>query len=275
MSLFATNTDAQNVPPASAGANSFHSSIHDLAIADGKVFAGYGDYNANTGPVNLNSYSIATGAEKHEITGIPGEEIGKLKLLDGAVYAPNIDPRVSWTSPANYGRYDPRHARRQLHRQHALHPRVRRRQARQRALHGRLHRQPGQDRVRTDEHPGRDQEVRRRRCDLDDRPHGGGRPRGPVDLPRRRRVRALLLARRVRREAVHPCQHDELDGRPVARLHLPGDGRRAAHGVQHPPRTGRLHTRQRLERDRRGSDDRHPAPTRTTPTRSARRSSSR
>ena len=106
VSLFATNTDAQNVP-ASAGANSFHSNIHDLAIADGKVFAGYGDYNANTGPVNLNSYSIATGAEKHEITGIPGEEIGKLKLLDGAVYAPNIDPRVSWTSPANYGRYDP------------------------------------------------------------------------------------------------------------------------------------------------------------------------
>lgn len=105
-SLFATNSDAKAVPSWVGTQSTFHSGIHDLAVADGKVFAGYGDYNINTGPVSLNSYSIATGAEKHEVMGMPAEEIHALRVWDGKVYAPNMDPRVSWTSPANYGLYD-------------------------------------------------------------------------------------------------------------------------------------------------------------------------
>lgn len=89
--LLGTNTSA-----AAAG-----DVLTDLAVAGGEIYSSYGDYDANTGPVDLNSLNTATGAQTKQFT-LNGEELKALRVIDGKVFAADVDPKASWTSNVGY-----------------------------------------------------------------------------------------------------------------------------------------------------------------------------
>lgn len=59
---------------------------------DGKLYSGYGDYGANTGPVRLMAFDPATGAFTNEFT-FQTEAVYVFRPLFGRLYVPPIDPR--------------------------------------------------------------------------------------------------------------------------------------------------------------------------------------
>lgn len=67
-------------------------SIKDLAVKGGKLYAGYGDYSGNTGPIDIATVDLETG-----VTGVEGtagtEEINTYRSYGGALYAPWIDTK--------------------------------------------------------------------------------------------------------------------------------------------------------------------------------------
>ena len=59
---------------------------------NGKLYSGYGDYDANTGPIRLMAFDPATGAFAHEYT-FETEAVYVFRPLFGRLYVPPIDPR--------------------------------------------------------------------------------------------------------------------------------------------------------------------------------------
>ena len=74
--------------------------IHDMALDGDRLRLGFGDYNANTGPVAAAWVSIYSGTTGADVE-IPSEETTTLRVHDGQVYAPWVDPRGSGT-PGGY-----------------------------------------------------------------------------------------------------------------------------------------------------------------------------
>lgn len=70
--------------------------IKDLAVKDGKVYMGYGNYSVNSGNTDLAYYDTATGG-----TGVAGttlsEEVNTYRSFDGELYVPWIDPTLCAT----------------------------------------------------------------------------------------------------------------------------------------------------------------------------------
>lgn len=67
----------------------------DMVVYDGKLYIGAGDYDRNTGPINLNAFDI----EKREWfdTGLlQDEEISRFRVYDNTLYAAGIDPKADW-----------------------------------------------------------------------------------------------------------------------------------------------------------------------------------
>lgn len=62
---------------------------------DGKLYSGYGDYSANTGPIRLMAFDPATGTFTNEFT-FETEAIYVFRPLFGRLYVPPIDP--TWRS---------------------------------------------------------------------------------------------------------------------------------------------------------------------------------
>ncbi len=86
-----THPQAVTQPPSTGGKN-----ISGLGSFNGKIYAGYGDYNANTGPIALTPLDPATGT----FTSTPEymadtEMVSIFRTINGRVYIPSIDPRVS------------------------------------------------------------------------------------------------------------------------------------------------------------------------------------
>ncbi len=75
--------------------------ISALSFNQGKVYVGYGDYTANTGPIDLYSYDGVTGAANFELK-IPTESVEHFPEINGKLYAPYIDPKAPWTSKVGY-----------------------------------------------------------------------------------------------------------------------------------------------------------------------------
>jgi hypothetical protein len=75
--------------------------VADLAILNGELYTGYGDYNANTGPINVTSMNLSTKKFTNYLS-MAGEEISNYRIVNGSLYAPNIDPRVAWTANTGY-----------------------------------------------------------------------------------------------------------------------------------------------------------------------------
>ena len=67
------------------------SEIHTLGSAFGKVYMGYGDWNAHPGPVVLTSYDPV----RHVVTAehsLNTDAVGELRVINNQLYIPAIDP---------------------------------------------------------------------------------------------------------------------------------------------------------------------------------------
>ena len=73
----------------------------DIAIFDGRLYVGCGDYSANTGPVNV--YSMGLSDRKWQVSAeaLEDEQIKRFLVLDGKLCIPGTDPRGDW-SMGNY-----------------------------------------------------------------------------------------------------------------------------------------------------------------------------
>jgi hypothetical protein len=61
---------------------------------NGAIYAGYGDYGANTGPIAITPFGLSTGQFAAQPTfSANTEELQVFRDLDGTLYAPSIDPR--------------------------------------------------------------------------------------------------------------------------------------------------------------------------------------
>lgn len=67
--------------------------ILDLEVHDGKVWAGYGDYGANTGPITLAAYDPTSGGDFAAATTVDTEAIYNLRSVGDTLVAPATDPR--------------------------------------------------------------------------------------------------------------------------------------------------------------------------------------
>lgn len=89
--------------PSIAAQPTYGKYIDDLAIKDGLLYVGYGDYNDNTGPIDVATVDLATG-----VTGVKGtaptEEVNTYRTFGGSLVAPWIDPTGCGTcTPVNGG----------------------------------------------------------------------------------------------------------------------------------------------------------------------------
>ena len=76
----------------------------DIEIYNGRLYVGSGDYDKNRGPVNLWYYDFDK--QTWEIdTFLEDEQAGRFCIIDGKLYVPGFDPRVSWDM-GSYYRFD-------------------------------------------------------------------------------------------------------------------------------------------------------------------------
>lgn len=68
--------------------------IFDLAVSGGELYMGYGDYTANTGPIDVATANLTTGATGVKAS-VPTEAIDVYRTFGGALYAPWVDPKGS------------------------------------------------------------------------------------------------------------------------------------------------------------------------------------
>jgi hypothetical protein len=80
-------------PQAAAQATALGRRIVDLQAFGGKIYAGYGDYQANTGPIAVSALSPGAGYTR-EFTA-DTEATYNFRDIGGVLYAPSIDPRVA------------------------------------------------------------------------------------------------------------------------------------------------------------------------------------
>ena len=72
----------------------------DMAVQNGNLYIGSGDYDANAGPVDMWCYHIEKGIFSNTGT-LPEEEIGRFCRIGGKLIAPGIDATEDWL----YGNY--------------------------------------------------------------------------------------------------------------------------------------------------------------------------
>lgn len=70
---------------------------------DGLLYVGYGDWNANTGPVSVIGYDLDTREPVTLLADVPTEAWDRCREFDGALYLPKTDPREGFTDPLSGG----------------------------------------------------------------------------------------------------------------------------------------------------------------------------
>lgn len=94
----ATALGCHTLPDAAALPTERGRTINTLHPYQGRVYYGYGDYNANTGSMaepygmNVSSFDPATGTPRVHFTGFKTEEIHVFRTIGDHLYVPNIDP---------------------------------------------------------------------------------------------------------------------------------------------------------------------------------------
>lgn len=68
----------------------------DMTVFDGKLYVGGGDYGANTGPVYVMSYDLASGKWEQSSSPLEDEQIKRFRVLGGKLTTLGTDPRSSW-----------------------------------------------------------------------------------------------------------------------------------------------------------------------------------
>lgn len=79
-------------PGAAAQPTDTGKALIDLEIFNGMLFAGYGDYGDNTGPIAINPYSLADGGFLGTRARAYTHQIGVWRRASYGLVAPNIDP---------------------------------------------------------------------------------------------------------------------------------------------------------------------------------------
>ena len=67
----------------------------DMIVWDGYLYVGSGDFDANSGPVNIWRMNLKTGTWESSAS-LPEEEIDRFCVVDGKLTVPGIDPQESW-----------------------------------------------------------------------------------------------------------------------------------------------------------------------------------
>jgi hypothetical protein len=83
-------------PQAAAQPTTVGKQIGPLVAFNGKIYAGYGDYGNNTGPIAINPFDPATNTFTGVILTSPTEAIYGWRIINGTLYAPDTDPRPSY-----------------------------------------------------------------------------------------------------------------------------------------------------------------------------------
>ncbi len=68
--------------------------LYTLVPWNGKLYAGYGDYGANTGPISISPFDPVTRTFS-TVHILNTEQIENLRIISGSLYAPSTDPRGS------------------------------------------------------------------------------------------------------------------------------------------------------------------------------------
>ena len=81
-------------PDAITQATSTGRMLQTLKAFAGKVYAGYGDYNTNTGPIGIRAFDPATNTFGAQLLSSSTEAIYLFRQIGERLYAPQIDPRL-------------------------------------------------------------------------------------------------------------------------------------------------------------------------------------
>ena len=82
-------------PQAAAQSTAMGKTIATLRAWNGKLYSGYGDYGANTGPISVTPFSGSAFAGVPALEAADTEAIWSYRPIGGKLYAPSVDPRVS------------------------------------------------------------------------------------------------------------------------------------------------------------------------------------
>lgn len=69
--------------------------LRDFTPHNGVMLMGYGDWNANTGPVDVIGYDLTTGTPVTLLTDCPTEAFDRIKVIGGQAFIPFTDPTTS------------------------------------------------------------------------------------------------------------------------------------------------------------------------------------
>jgi hypothetical protein len=94
-------TEAGSLPSAALQPTEWGRTIQTIAVYNGRLYLGYGDYGANTGPITITSYDPVAGTFSNEWTSMT-ECIDTYRVISGRLYAPAIDPRGEPPQAAGY-----------------------------------------------------------------------------------------------------------------------------------------------------------------------------
>jgi hypothetical protein len=86
-------------PQAALQPTAWGKTIQALKVWNGKLYSGYGDWNANTGPISLTPLDLTTNtfATTPELNA-QTETIDKFRVLGGNLFAPSIDPSGGYST---------------------------------------------------------------------------------------------------------------------------------------------------------------------------------
>lgn len=94
-------------PQAAAQSTETGRTLNKLKVFDGKLYAAYGDYTVNTGPIVINPYNLTSQSFEGSALSVPTESLGNWKVINGKLYTTTIDAVCSGTCPSGYAVYTP------------------------------------------------------------------------------------------------------------------------------------------------------------------------
>lgn len=75
--------------------------VWDLAVLDGYLYVGNGDFDTNAGPCDVWRMDISTG--EWELSGtVNDEQINRFEMINGMLVIPGTDPKSSWSHGSHY-----------------------------------------------------------------------------------------------------------------------------------------------------------------------------
>lgn len=95
-------TELATHPQAAAQPTTTGKTISKMTVFNGKLITGFGDYNANTGPIGINPFDVASSSFDGVVFNVPSESTGNWKEINGKLYTTTIDPTGCGNCAAGY-----------------------------------------------------------------------------------------------------------------------------------------------------------------------------